>query len=716
MCAERVESAGIERASILPNLGWSWQALVAVLVEERDRWPLWIPVGIGAGVLLYFSLPVEPPRWTGPAAVVSLLALMAAMRRRRPVVLIAAALLAPAAGFAASQIQTAVVKAPVLDREVGPEWISGRVTDVEDLDRGRRLILSPVEIPGPEEREVPDKIRIHVPAEPPVWPGDAVEALAVLRPPPAPVAPGAFDFERYAYYRGLGAIGFSLGEVRVAPPTDDPDLDPTIALSSVRQAIDQRIVATLPGEGGTVATALITGERGRIPERILNAMRDSGLAHLLAISGLHIGLVAGLLFFAFRTGLALVPAIALRFPIKKWSAVIALAGALGYLVLAGATIPTQRSFLMVALILLAVMTDRTGVSMRLVAWAAIVVLLLSPESLLGASFQLSFAAVIALVAAYEALRDGVARLRRDRPRWQRPLVYVGGVALTSLVASLATAPYAIANFNRLTVYGLAANMVAVPITAFWIMPFGLVALCLMPFGLESLALVPMGWGIDAVTTVAETVSTWPGAVHILPTPPSWAVALVTAGGLWLCLWRKRWRYFGVAAIVAGAAGLWAGSPPNLLITQDARLIGVEDADNRWLFSAKNRESFVCESWLRMVGGTAWGGWPDGDPSDGDALRCDRIGCIFRRSGWTIAIVLDPRAAEEDCAFADAVVATVPLGADCAPRSGLVIDRFDLWRDGAHALRLTAEAIEATADRNSRGNRPWVRLPDLNSGE
>jgi len=275
----------------------------------------------------------------------------------------------------------------------------------------------------------------------------------------------------------------------------------------MRQAVTERVLAGLHGQAGAVAAALLTGERGAIAKDVLAAMRDAGLAHLLAISGLHIGLFAGILFFVCRALLALWESVALRYPIKKWAATVALAGTAFYLLLAGATIPTQRAFLMGGLVIIAILLDRTGISMRSVAWAAVAVLLVQPESLLGASFQMSFAAVVALVAAFEwyGLRRGW-RANDTPPR--RLLNYLAGVALATLIAGLATAPFAAYNFNRIADYGLAANLLAVPMTALWIMPWGVAALALLTFGLEAVALAPMGWGIDGVIAVARMVSSW----------------------------------------------------------------------------------------------------------------------------------------------------------------------------------------------------------------
>jgi competence protein ComEC len=282
--------------------------------------------------------------------------------------------------------------------------------------------------------------------------------------------------------------------------------------------------------------------------------------------------------------------------------------------------------------------------------------------------------------------------------------------LTSLVAGTATAPYAVFDFNRMTTYGLAANMIAVPVTAFWIMPWGLLALCLMPLGLEQLALAPMGWGIAVVVGAARTVSAWPGALHIVASPPPWSILLVTFGGLWLCLWRRRWRLAGVPVIAAGLFGFTLAVPPVLMITHDARLAGVRDGDGRWLLSSTRREAFVRESWLRRVGATAAGSWPVEGPSAGGSLQCDGLGCLFRHENWLIAIIRDPRAAAEDCAAADAVISFVPVDRTCRPRSGIVVDRFDLWRNGAHALWADEKGIRVRSSRADRGDRPWVGVP------
>ena len=554
-------------------------------------------------------------------------------------------------------------------------------------------------------------IRLHRPG-PGLAPGRWLGVRAVLRPPPPPSAPGAYDFQRRAWFAGLGAVGYALGTPRAAPVPPGAETGGLRRwLAGLRQDIAERVRAALEGETGAVAAALLTGKRGAIPSMVLEAMRGSGLAHLLAISGLHIGLVAGIVFFGARAALALVPALALRMPIKKWAAAAALLAAFYYLFLAGATVPTQRAFLMIGRMLLAVLTDRTAITMRPVALAAVVVLALAPEALLSASFQMSFAAVIGLVAGYEALAPRFRAWRRagDGLRaggWRAARLYLSGVAITTMIATVATAPFAIYHFNRLAAYGLAANLFAVPITGLWIMPWGLLACLVLPLGAEGVALVPMGWGIDAVVTIARTVSGWPGAVRVVPALPTVGLVLIAFGGLWLCLWRRPWRLLGVVALAAGFAAIALARPPDVLVTGDAKLVGVRAQDGGYMLSSRRAARFSAERWLARAGERDALAWPASGASPDGRLRCDTLGCIYRKDGRRLALILDSRAIPEDCHTAEVVLATVPIRPAC-PVPNHVLDRFDLWREGAHAIWIDAGGVRIETVAGWRGTRPWV---------
>lgn len=707
-------------AGLAARLG---SALAASLAAERVRWALWLPVLFGIGIGNYFSLDFEPAVWTGPATFALAAATAALGRRRQGLFILGGAAALMAAGFTAGQVRTALVAAPVVEKRLGPVTVQGRVRIAERRGEGQRLTLDRLEIERLDGARLPETVRLALRQTAPVFrPGDVVRLRAVIYPPPGPAAPGAFDFARRAWFERLGGVGYATGRARRVSAAAPGGM--ALALERLRQRLTERILAALPGAAGGIAAALMTGERGAIPEDVLAAMRDSGLAHLLAISGLHVGLVGGLVFFFLRLVMAALERPALAFPVKKWAAAAALAAAFAYLLISGATVPTQRAFLMLALVMLAVMIDRQPISMNLVAWAAGAILLAAPESLLSVSFQMSFAAVIALVAAYEAWARRLPGLERRERAWPRPLVYLGTVAVSTLVAGLATAPFAAFHFNRVALYGLIANLVAVPLAALWIMPWALAAFLLMPLGLGGPALDAMGWGIEAVIAVARWISALPGAVALVPAAPTAALVTVALGGLWLCLWRRRWRYLGTVPIAAGFASVALMTPPDLLVDGSGRLFALRGPDGRLALSSE-RAGLTGETWLRRSG--------EGTPlplaalhaAGEGALRCDRLGCIYAAKGFRIALVHDRAALAEDCGRADVVIARVAVTRRLCRGPALVIDRWRLWRDGAHALWLAPGGIRVESVAAARGDRPWSprwrgraprpRFARLNSG-
>ncbi|MEM7225854.1 MAG: ComEC/Rec2 family competence protein [Pseudomonadota bacterium] len=690
-------------------------ALGRAFEAERERWILWLPVAFGVGIAVYFALPSEPSPWL-PFLALSLVAVVTAWLRDRPFGwLLGCGLLALVAGFALAQLRTNLVAAPVLAKSTGPTSVLGQVLEIEPRHAGRRVLLRPLAIDGVDETALPAKIRLRMTLrdEADLAPGEVIAIRAVLRPPPEPAAPGAFDFARQAYFQRLGAVGYAVGhaEVLQAGANGEPGLLERWQLwwASLRAAIAARVLDQVPGDTGAVASALMTGERGAISEPTMEAIRASGLAHLLAISGLHMGLVAGLVFFGVRALLALYPALALRQPIKKWAAAAAILAAFCYLFLVGATIPTQRAFLMIGVVLVAVLLDRAAVSLRLVAWAALVVLALAPESLLHAGFQMSFAAVTALVAGYEVLAQRSLRRAVDDGVPRRLLIYLVGVTLTSVIAILATAPFAAYHFNRLALYGLAANLFAVPMTAFWIMPWALIAYLLMPLGLDGPALQAMAWGVSAVIAVARTVSAWPGALFLVGTVTTLGFTLIVAGGLWLCLWRRPWRLAGLAVIALGLLAAGASKPPDVLVSGDGKLMALRGADGGLWINTLRGGGFTRDSWLRRAGSDLARPWPGAGKALDGRLSCDPLGCLYRDRGEIVSLVRDPRALDEDCRVATLLVATVPLRRWQCPRPARLLDRFDLWREGAHALWLTGNGVHVESVAQRRGDRPWVQV-------
>jgi competence protein ComEC len=691
---------------------------VACLLAERDRWFLWLPALLGAGIALYFLLPVEPPLLPlrlGMAAggLVLLLTL-----RRPPWYLPVLALLVLVCGLWLGGERSAAVSAPVLQRPSGAVWLEGRVLEVEPRDAGHRLLLDDLALPGFTVAETPQRLRITLRRDGELlWPGERIRIRAMLLPPPEPAMPGSFDFARHAWFRQIGGVGYAISTPETMPASEDigPRDAMMLGLSSLRQEWTRRIVAQSEGAGGAIATALMTGVRGPIPDHVDAAFRDSGLAHILSISGLHLTLVAGLLFFLVRAGLALSPGLALRHPIKKWAAGAALLGALAYTLLSGAALPTLRALLMIALALLAVMLDRRAITLRAVAWAALLLLAIWPDSLLDPGFQMSFAAVTALVAAFEDIAPRLTRWRQQAGPLRIALLWLLGVMAASLVAGLGSSLFAAYHFNRVADYALIANLLAAPLVDFWIMPLVVVAFILMPLGLEVLALTPMVWGVDLLIALAQWVAGWPDMLGIVPAMPAWGLAAITLGGLWLCLWRRRWRWLGAIGICLGACSPWLAAQPDLLVSGDGRLLAARANDGRVYLSSTPPRGFAAETWWERLGAPPLHPWPtlrrnetEGRAGADGSLRCDPAGCAWRYQGLLVALPKQPQAITEDCRHADAVIATqMPIRYRC-PSARIVIDRNDLWRGGAHALYLDRETgIRVVTATQLRGRRPWV---------
>ncbi len=677
---------------------------------------LLLPVALAIGIAVYAGLDREPAIlliW-GAAGFAVLAGGAALWWRRRGTagLLIAAAL---ACGFAGAALETRLVAAPMLDWRVSAGPVTGQVRAVQPLGQGAyRVVLTGIAGPRLAGRPIPDAVRVRLVSgdgAPPI--GSAIRVRAVLTPPSGPAEPGAFDFRRYLFYRGIGGLGFAVGHWQAVDPDPAGSAPLTAPLDRLRLEIAATIRDRADGQAvGAVAAALLTGERRAVPEAVMEALRASGLAHLMAISGLHVGLMAGTVFFALRLALAAVPGLALRYPIKKWAAAAAIVAAFVYTALVGAPVPTQRAFVMTGLALTAILLDRSPFSLRLVAWAAALVLLIAPHSLLEPSFQMSFAAVIGLVAAFERLQQPLTRLsHRDLPM-AGILAYLGAVLLTTLVATLATAPFAAYHFNRIALYGLLGNLVAVPLTALWIMPWGLVVLVTLPLGLSALPLAAMTGGIGVLIDWAGWIAGLPGAMLGVPAVPVWSLLAMVAGGLWLCLWRDRLRWLGLLVVLPALAG--PASPPahDVLISEDTRLVAVRDAAGQLRLSSTRRGRFVAEQWSERRAQGPAASWADGlgDPGlEGVGLGCDALGCVYTRNGWRVAVAAARAALDDDCRHADIVIAPFFLDDRFTDRCpALVIDRGTLADDGAHALTLAPAGIAVDTSIADAGGRPWNR--------
>ncbi len=660
--------------------------MLALLDHQRGRPILFLPAFLAAGSLAYFSLAFEPSlAWS--FAAFALCAGTTAALWRWPLPRAASLCAAFAtAGFALACLATSRAPPwPALPRHA--VVVTGQVTALEALPEGRRVTLAAASLDGAPKLARTVRLRLRNTDTGPVAPGDTLRVRTLLKAPGPPDYPGGWDTQRDAFFAGLGGYGFAIG------PAERLAQAPGNAWTRLRTGIAQRVAAGLPGPAGTVAATLLTGLGTAIPPADRAAFQDSGLAHLLAVAGLHIGIVMGLVFAATRFGLALCERAALYWPTRQVAALAALGAGGAYLALTGAHVPIIRSFAMAALVTLGVLTGRRAVSLRGLALAATILLVLAPESVVGVSFQMSFAAVLTLIAGYELARPALARLGTGT-RWRRPVLYGTGLVLTSLLAGTASLPFAAYHFGRATLYYVPANMVAVPLTALWVMPWGLAALALLPLGLERLALVPMGWGIHGLLAIAHGVAAWPGAVMAVRQPPAWGLALVAAGLAWAGLWRGRLRLGGVLPLALGLAAPLFAPPPDVLITPQAGLLAVHIASATLVETARGVTPYEREAPARVFGSPAV-------TALGAAPGCDAAACRLEVHGRTIAVARQAGAADCNVAL---VVSLVRLGGPCEDTP--VVDRAAV-QDGAAEVWVGAERIRVRTDRMVRGMRPWV---------
>ncbi len=664
-----------------------------VLEAESGRFGLWLAPALVAGVALYFALTSEPPVWAGPAAAIPLLAAAIALRHRLALFPLAL-LCATSLGFTAATLATLrAAPMPALPR--GAVTVEANVAELEPLPTGRRVLLAAASLDGaaPLTRDIRIRLRDTDPA--PITAGSRIQLRALLRAPSPPAWPGGWDLQRDAWFNNLAGYGFAIGPATVLGAA------PAGIFARLRGIIRARIAAAVPGVPGAIAATLLTGATTGIPQVDRAAFAASGLAHLLAIAGLHIGIVMGLLFAATRLLLALSERASLFWPTKTIAALASLAAGFLYMELTGAHLPIERSFAMATIVVLAVLAGRRALSLRglMVAMAGLAAF--DPEAVTGASFQMSFSAVLALIAGYQALDPLLARLAADHRWHRRVLRHVAMLLTTSLLAGTASAPFAAWHFGRMQVYFAVSNMLAVPLTAFWTMPLGLLSVALMPLHAEAVALIPMGWGTAGTLAIARFFAGLPAASVAVPHAPPWGLVLTALGLAWLCLWRSRLRLAGLPAIAAGIFSAWLVTPPAILVAPDA--VAIRHGATVLTATARGRQAFTLAQFEVAL------------PLPQRPLGCDAAACTLapgiallpaqhpgQRPGQRRAKAQPPAACPPG-----ATVVIALARANCGSGTTLIDGQF-LRQNGAAAIRPgTPPAI--TTDRETRGARPWVLL-------
>ena len=627
------------------------------------------------------------------------------------------------AGELSAAWRTARVAAPVIDK-IKITTLEGFIEEMDYRRTGARFLLRVQSADGLAPDQTPVRVRLSVRRAPPFEAGTYVSLKARLLPPARASLPGGYDFARDAWFAQLGAVGNVLGRMDVAAAPVSPGFAATamMAIDRGRNALARRIDAIVGGDAGAIAAAMVTGKRDLLSDDAKEIIREAGIFHIITISGVQMTLVAAIFFAGLRRLLALSETLALAYPVKKWAALFAIAGAVFYDLATGSRVGTERALFMTVIMLASVLLDRQALTMRNLAIAAALVILIQPEAILGASFQLSFAAVAALVAVYEArmgaalaARSGLIGLaarpvedERKRwaldalklPLWRGPL----GLLFATFCATSATASFMAYNFHELSPYVLIGNPLTLTVIEIFAVPGALLGTLLYPLGLDAFVWRYVGLGIDAVLWAARQIGGWPGSTIHLPEFAPWAIVFLSLAVLSSVLWRTALlRATALPLLALGLTGAAAGPSFDMAVAPTGEAVAYRGADGKLAVMGRGRNAFSAEQWLRA----------DADGrAPAEALSkagCDKLGCVGYLGGRkAIALVLDRAAFAEDCTRADIIVTPLFAPAGCA--AAIVIDRDKLIETGALTLSFVKDRAEMRRDRAEDEDRPWSRAP------
>ena len=691
------------------------------VATQGARWKLWTPVAFGCGAAVYFALLREPQAWVAWALLATAGAALVASSRFGARALKAVLVLAACglAGFAAAKIRVERVKAPVADADSRPRRLEGWVLDVAAPGQGgQRLLIAPYRIGDLPPEATPIRVRVTlrdgetIPA-----PGDPVSLLAVINSPPPPASPGAYDFARDAFFDSVGGVGFALGAPQAWAAAGEPPwrLRLTMRINRLRWALTERIVGVLGPETGGLAAAMATGQAAYIPQQQVDNLRASGLAHIISISGVHMAIVGGFTFAGLRLLIAAWPWLALRINGKKVAAAVSLAAVMAYLVLSGAPPPAVRSAVTAAIAFGAILADRRAISLHALAVAAFVVLLLQPEAVTQPGFQMSFAATAALVALAGVWPHPVREINTPWPI--RLAQSAGGwflaAAAISLVAGLATAPFAMQHFNRISTWGLISNLLVEPISSLLMMPGLALGTVLTPFGLGAWPLRLAGFAIALMNRIAEAAAGAPYAQLVVASGPAWTLPAAFLGLLWICLWRGPLRWLGLPLALAVSL---APKPvaPDAWVAADGAAVAVRSG----------RDAILLRPDVKLFGAELWSRRRGLQPIESEPRRdavydCDNQSCGPRTgapvriaAAWNLKRPLPPGRLEDLCARAEVVVLRNDFSpAACA--APVVLTGADFARGGSAELYRQADGSwRVTWAQPARGRRPWTWGLDL----
>lgn len=686
---------------------------------QAGRLFLWLPVAFGAGAALYLALLFEPSWWWVVLPTILMFVVVWLIRRMNwnsYLYGFALLLLFFSLGMTVCKLRAEHVRAPVLDPSQTNYSLQAFVIDnVSASEDAPRLLLAPIAMRGVDLKDVPLRIRVSlrpgIIEAAGIKPGDAISMFAILNPPPPPNMPGGYDFARGAYFQGIGGVGLVPGTPQVIPaPKRGWQLDFLLKLNRLRWSITHKIVADITPEFsngramGGFAAALVTGQQAFIPQSLTQNMRDSGLAHILSISGVHMAVVGGFIFFGLRFLMALIPPLALRLPVKKLAAALSIVCILLYLAISGSPAPAVRSAVVACVAFGAILVDRRALSLRALAIAAIVVLILTPEAVVQPGFQMSFSATAALLALAETMTPAISEL--SVPAWvrfiQKGLHGLWLSLVASVVATLATTPFAIAYFNRFSVYGLASNLFEAPITSFIVMPFLALGTVLSATPLGWLCLRIAGGGLWLIDRIADLTAHLPHAVINWPSAPAYVLPLSFLGLIWICLVRGKGRWLGL--FLASSIMWWPRvAPPDIWIDSEGGNAAVRTGATAYVLRPKVRQ-YGFEQWTHHYGLS---------PVDAEGYVCQGYGCAplatakYRVGFWFSNKPPNDKRLLQLCQSSDLVVMRNPVGDWPAVCQGVNhISSGDFDRMGALELTRRDKTWLIRASQPLRGKRYW----------
>ncbi len=656
-------------------------------ISEQNNWIYWVPIFLGVGILIYFSLPYEPSVLLG-ISIIPVILLIIVLIKKPEYKLLLNILIIISIGFSAAQIRTYFTDTKFIKRPTYFKNIQADVQEIIYAEKCTKLLLNNITHTKRNLQNI--KVSVRTKMDDTINIGDTVQLSALLDRPSLPSASNSFNYSRFTFFRKISATGYATSEVRLLKIKEKHTVNNLIEI--YRNYVRKNLDLYMNYPYNTILSALIVGKRDGIDPTILDNIRSSGLAHLLAISGLHLAIVAMSFYFFIRILLTFSSTLSLRFNNKKIAALLSILLSFIYLLIAGSPISAQRSFIMIALFFVAIIIDRNNASIRSVAIAAIIILIFQPESILGPSFQMSFAAVLSLISAHDFIKNNIPK--------GSLLFYIVDIIASSTVASLSTTPYAIYHFNYFSIGGVIANIVAIPLVSFIILPLGILATILMPFHINQPILYVIEIAINILLQTAEYTSNVFSTIKI-SNISNLVLLISTLSFLWLCFWKNNTRWFAIIGYISAIIIFINTDTPDILINQ--KHAAVKGPNNQIYFLKKTRKNFISNSWINIYGQESILTYKDYVNTANSFITCDNNNCIYKNNNHVIAFISNNNDLHKICDAADLIVQTSDKISNISCNKKLI--KFeDLKNSGTHEVYLKKDKVITV--KQSIGNRPW----------